>query len=733
MTDRPQDGESNTFWERLRRRKVVQWGIAYAAGAWGFLQGLAYVSELLEWSAQLQKLTGLALLIGLPIALVLAWYHGDRGERRVSRTELTILTLLFLVGGGLFWRYQHMTGSPTPAATTAAATVGAPVAADAGPSIAVLPFENRSDEKKDAFFVDGIHDDILTQLSKISSLKVISRTSVEQFRDTKLPIKHIAEQLGVKSILEGGVQRAGERVRINVQLIDASTDAHLWAETYDRELTATEIFAIQSEVAEAIAGALKAALTQGEKARVDTIPTQNLQAWEAYQLGRQRLAKRTSAGLADAERFLRTAIDLDPKFALAHAGLADTLRLQTDYSGKPLEATLAEAEMAVSRALELDADLAEAWASKGGIAMSRAQYAEAERLLRRAIEINPNYATAHHWLSLVLRGGDRREEAFEHAQRAAELDPLSVIVRTNLCSSLEAAQRYDEAAACLERAIEIDPASPLAYSALAYLDAYTRNRFADAVILQERAAVLDAGNPENYASLFAFHLDMGDVPRASQLAATLVERWPDSVYSHTVAAVTEHLLGSDTAAGRHASKVLTEVPQHAFALRILRDADLSRGDTKTARARYARAFPEFFEQTSPRIDETNFNAAVDLALILQKFGEPERATRLLESSERVVRRLPRLGDSGYRVADVQIHALHADKARALNALREAERSGWRGVLWRYYRDIDPTLESIRNEPEFKAVFADIERDMARQRAELAARPKDAPLDLAPVH
>ena len=143
----------------------------------------------------------------------------------------------------------------------------------------MLPFENRSAKTDDAFFVDGIHDDILTQLSKVSVLKVISRTSVERFRDTKLPLQDVAKQLGVKSILEGGVQRAGDRVRINVQLIDAGTDAHLWAESYARALTAANIFAIQREVAAAIAGALKATLTAGEKARVNAVPTQNLEAW----------------------------------------------------------------------------------------------------------------------------------------------------------------------------------------------------------------------------------------------------------------------------------------------------------------------------------------------------------------------------------------------------------------------------------------------------------------------
>ena len=172
-----------------------------------------------------------------------------------ARRELAILTVLFLLGGGLFWRYEHANTQP-PTATLAVAPVEPPMPsamADTRPSIAVLPFQNRSAKQDDAFFVDGIHDDILMQLSKVRALKVISRTSVEQFRDTKLPTKVIAQQLGVKSLLEGGVQRAGDRVRITVQLIDAADEAHLWAESYDRELTVANIFAIQSEVAAAIA------------------------------------------------------------------------------------------------------------------------------------------------------------------------------------------------------------------------------------------------------------------------------------------------------------------------------------------------------------------------------------------------------------------------------------------------------------------------------------------------
>jgi TolB-like protein len=246
---------------------VVQWGLAYVAGAWAFLQGLGYAGATFHWPDQVQQLSTLALLAGLPVVLVLAWFHGDRGEQRAGATEITIIALLLLGGGALLWLYDPVDDAPAPAAVTASSPATSAAVSDARPSIAVLPFENRSRLEEHAFFVDGIHDDILTQLSKVSALRVISRTSVERFRKTDLSVQQIAEQLGVKSVLEGGVQRAGNRVRINVQLIDATTDAHSWAEVYDRELTVANMFAIQSEVAAAIAGALKTALTPAEAYR----------------------------------------------------------------------------------------------------------------------------------------------------------------------------------------------------------------------------------------------------------------------------------------------------------------------------------------------------------------------------------------------------------------------------------------------------------------------------------
>jgi len=340
VTDTPAGRAAESTWVSLRRRKVVQWGLAYAAGAWVLLQVLGFATDTYGWPTVIAQLAMLGLTLGLPIVVTLAWYHGDRGQQRITRSELAVLTLLLFLSGGVLWLYA-LRSIPTTTTDVAVKPASPAAATDARPSIAVLPFENRSDVQKDAFFVDGIHDDILTQLTKVGALKVIARTSVEQFRDTKLTTREIGEKLGVTKVLEGGVQRAGDRVRVTVQLIDAATDAHVWAENYDRELSAANIFAIQSEVATAIAGALKATLSAGERARVNAIPTECLEAWEAYQLGRQRLSRRTSAALVEAEGFFRKTVAIDPKFALAWVGLANTLTLQPQYTGRPQDAALA--------------------------------------------------------------------------------------------------------------------------------------------------------------------------------------------------------------------------------------------------------------------------------------------------------------------------------------------------------------------------------------------------------
>jgi TolB-like protein/Tfp pilus assembly protein PilF len=450
-----------------------------------------------------------ASAIGLPIVLVVGWYHGERGQQRVSGPELALLTLLLLIGVGLLWLYAQRSAPTTTDVTAVKPTPTS--ASDARPSIAVLPFESRLED--DAFFVDGIHDDIITQLSKVGALRVISRTSVEQFRDTKLPMKAIADQLGVTKILEGGVQRAGGRVRIHMQLIDAAADEHLWAESYDRDLTAANIFAIQSEMAEAIAAALRTALTRTEHAQAQILPTRSLAAWEAYQLGKQRMASRTSAGLAEAERHSRRGVAVDPRFALAWVGLADSLAFQTSYSGRSKDAGLREADQAVARALELHPTLAEAWATAGRIAFNRRQFARAEELLSRAIALNPNHALAHAWLTIALLELGRRNEALAMAESAVVLDPLSVVINANLGRARMEVGRFDEARVAFGQAIKIDPTTPMAYSFIAATFAEELGRLDRALPWYEKAASLDPGSPNLLANVAARYWSSGKTPR----------------------------------------------------------------------------------------------------------------------------------------------------------------------------------------------------------------------------
>jgi TolB-like protein len=349
---------------------------------------------------------------------------GGRLARRLTLGSVAAVALA--IAALIVWRATPVGSNvvDTPAPTVAEGVVDAVPSADPRPSVAVLPFQNRSDAATDRYFADGMHDDILTQLAKIAALKVIARTSVEQFRDTRLTTRQIGAELGVRTVLEGGVQRVGDRVRINMQLIDARDDAHLWAETYDRVLTAANMFAIQSEVAAAVAAALETTLTPAEQRRVEAVPTRSLAAWEAYQLGQQRLARGTTESLAEAKIFFERAINEDPRFALAQVGLAETMRLQIGYSGAPRAETLERVAVAVDRALAQSPELPEALVVQAQVAQDRDELERAEAAFRRALQLAPNNARAHQFYSRLLSSQARREEALHHAERAVALDPL---------------------------------------------------------------------------------------------------------------------------------------------------------------------------------------------------------------------------------------------------------------------------------------------------------------------
>lgn len=324
-------------------------------------------------------------------------------------------------------------------------------------SIAVLPFVNRSSQPEDEYFSDGIHDELLSRLSRISGLRVVSRTSVNQYRDTDKSLPEIAKELSVGTILEGSVQRDGKQVRINVQLIDAHSDSHLWSKTYDSELV--NIFAVQDEISAAIGAALKGWLGIDVVARPQISETTHIEAHDAYLRGRYLMAKRTSAGVEGAVRKFERAVALDPDYAIAHAELAMALNFAggSRYQLLPRDEAHARAVKHANRAIALDPDLAEAHAALGRLAWRNAAFDDALVSFARALQFNPNYPDVHSWMALLSARVGRYKEILPHQERALRLDPVSVVAMNNYTHSLIELGRLDEATRELQKIQTISP------------------------------------------------------------------------------------------------------------------------------------------------------------------------------------------------------------------------------------------------------------------------------------
>jgi TolB-like protein/Tfp pilus assembly protein PilF len=356
-------------------------------------------------------------------------------------------------------------------------------------SIAVLPFESLSEEKGNAYFAEGIQDEILTRLAKVADLKVISRTSTQRFKSAPANLPDIAKQLGVAHILEGSVQKSADQVRVSVQLINALTDAHLWAETYDRKLI--DIFSVESEIAKTIADTLQAKLTGSEEKEISKKPTTNPEAYELYLQGRFLWNKRTAGDLRKSIDCFNQAIAKDPNYALAYAGLAQTWSILAAHNGGAPVDCYPQADAAARKALALDNTLSDAVAA---LASTKASYnfdfAGAKQEYERAIQLNPNDATAHHWFGtevLAATGEQARELA--ELKRALELDPLSRIIQTNLGIAYLHNGRTDEAIAHFRKAIELD--GTFYYAQRSYgLALELQGEIPEAISYYEKAAAL---------------------------------------------------------------------------------------------------------------------------------------------------------------------------------------------------------------------------------------------------
>jgi len=534
------------FFAELKRRNVYKVAVAYAVVAWLLIQAASIFLPAFDAPAWVMKIFIIVIIFGFPVALIFSWAFEITPEgikleseiepsksikRRTGRKIVALTIALAVVAAGLFV-YQLVRPKSDTSGSPTAATI-------ANKSIAVLPFDNLSRDPDNAYFCEGVQDEILTRLAKVADLKVISRTSTQHFKSTPDNLPQIAKQLGVAHIVEGSVQKSNDQVRVNVQLINAQNDAHLWADTYDRKLT--DIFAVESDIAKTIAETLQAKLTGSEKSSIAKTPTVNPEAYELYLRGKFFAEKRTGADLLKSIEYYDQAIAKDPGYPLAYVGLADSHLLLSAYGATSPKESASPARAALRNAIELDDSLAQAHASSGLLATVELDLDRAISELERAIQLNPNYATAHHWIALPLTAVGQSDRGILEGKRAIELDPLSLIINADLCWVYFNGRRFDEAEAQARKTLEMDPRF---YVAHYYLGEALQFKGKLAGAIAEFQKAYDSNNdPFSLAMLGQAYARQGKTDEAQKVLARLREQAKSQYISPYAFAVVLTALG----------------------------------------------------------------------------------------------------------------------------------------------------------------------------------------------
>ena len=468
----------DSFLGRIRRHKVVEWTLAYVAFGYALLHTVEMLGEAFEWPLLVPRLTVFGLVLGAPIAVTLAWYHGHRARQRVSGPELSILIVLLLVAGSVMWwlsRNTHEHGVASTPAVVANTTVSrAPATASFNPpphSIAVLPFVNISGDKEQEYFSDGLTEELLNDLARIDELQVAARTSAFSFKGKDTDIGTVARKLNVGAVLEGSVRRSVHRVRVTAQLINAITGFHLWSATYDRDLG--DVLKLQTEIASAVASALRVTLLRDVATEMKVGGTRNPAAYDAYLRSTTAYWRVRSASDNESVRAgYQEAVRLDPNFALGYAGwsLALGAYAQNFAHGPAVGDFIRQARAPALKAVALAPELAEGHLALAGVQGESLDFAGASKEYDRAMALAPGNARVlrDYGNFAVLMG--RTDAGIAAVRRATVLDPLNAWSYSDLSAALWMARRYDEALAAYQDSLALRPTDPhwLANGAMIY-------------------------------------------------------------------------------------------------------------------------------------------------------------------------------------------------------------------------------------------------------------------------
>jgi len=722
----------------MKRRNVAKMAVLYVVASWLVLQVADVLFDALELPSSWDRLVLAFVILGFPLVLIFSWIfemtpEGIKRESQVDRGQsvtaetgrkmnlaIVVLLVLAIIAVGADRLMPEATITAERSTQNSSPQINAD---DVVPelSIAVLPFANRSAEEDDVYFVDGIHDDILTQLAHIQALTVTSRTSVERFREvSQQGIREIAAILGVRNILEGGVQRSGDRIRINVQLIDVTNDGHLWAETFERELTASNLFAVQGEIAAAVAEALRVALLDEEALALDETPTESLEAYDLYLLGRYHWRQLTEESLHLAKDYFEQAIGEDPEYVLALSGLADSNMMLVFYGNLDGDVAFPIAQESIDKAMKIDAAVSEVWASLGLMRLIQVDQEGAAEALLRAIELDDGNSSAWLWYGLTLENMRRHEEALRALETSYSLEPMTKPVNNYLWQAYFRRGDFVRARQHLERSVQLDEEQANALrNQIADMYYYAGNH-TKAIELYRRILKDDPGNGYALEGVGWSYLALGDISEARDwfLRAERVNTWSQNMY--WVFEAEEDYEGAIV----YLEDKLSRDPsrRNLQALHFLFRASYLGDNLLLARAYIS----ELLETLNDRfeIDPSNTDPLQNLlvATFLMQHGDADgvdaqRGRKMLDD---IHAGLLSLREQGFRrpmtLAGLAVsYALKGDSLAAYGSMNEAIDLGYRN-----YQIVlnQPAFDGLGDSADFVAVTERIRKLMADDRARL---------------
>lgn len=678
--------DSRNFFSELKRRNVYKVGVVYAAVGWLVIQVATSTFPVLEIPAWAMRLVIVLVLLGFPVAIVLAWAFEltPEGIRRTAsagsqgtpvRKRPGWIVPAIVVLAVLAWLFL---GSPFSSSLRERFLGGTRSEHAGGKSIAVLPFASLSEDKANTYFAEGIQDEILTRLANISELKVISRTSTLRYKSAPENLTEIAKQLGVAHILEGSVQKSGDRVRINVQLINAESDTHLWAETFDR--TVTDLFAVESEVAQRVADSLRAKLTGVERAEITTKATENAAAYDAYLRGLAVVASNresVEAFTGAAEQFDK-AVRLDPKFAKAWARASVAHSRIYWASFDRTSARIEKAKQAAEKAHELAPDAGETFLARGYYQyMIARDYDAAAAAFKEALARLPNNADTLVALSLIERRKALWADAVTHQEQAARLDPQSVPVLSQLGITYFALKRFADTHLIVDRLLGLAPENPQVLAGLARLDLAEGNLEA----AEEAMRSVPPAPSTDY--IFEIQVRLPLIAGRHGDAIRLIE----NAFAQTPGLT-----------GFFAGKYRYDL---GFAKELAGDATGARSAYETARAELAKVI-----EAQPASAEAHLYLAFALAGLGEKdaaYSAAQKAIALRPSVDAVV-------GASFEEAFARVKARFGDNDAAITDLRRLLSTKYIGpeqiVLTPALLRLEPAWIPLRNDPRFQQLLSE---------------------------